>query len=102
MSAWSFSHSVLVVKQHFAPSAERRNRITTKMMMKTKHQNEVKHLKRHTAFSYEQAKKIIDALEVLERDYELRRELQPTEYAQSEKWGRIPKPKRIEYTITEF
>lgn len=57
--------------------------------------------KEHVTYSFDQAKEIISALEVLNRDYELKREQEPIEYTESKHWGKVPKPQRYKYTITE-
>jgi hypothetical protein len=58
-------------------------------------------MKNHETYSWENAKKIIDALETLNKDFELRRIQEPIEYEDSKHWGKIPKPQRIRYIITE-
>lgn len=56
----------------------------------------------HECYSLEYAQKIINALEVLNRDYELKREQEPIEFVNDERWEKVPKPQRVKYTISEL
>jgi len=58
-------------------------------------------VRNHETYSFEQAKELISALEVLGRDYELKREREPIEYENSENGTRIKRFPRVKYIIIE-
>lgn len=58
--------------------------------------------KQHMMYSWEETKKILEALEALNRNYELERYQQPTDYIEDGRLGKIPKARKVRYVIDEF